>query len=65
MEVILDIESLRKDLIDYFGSAMTCGFGMAVIDVVRVQRACDEELLYIAKKCNFDLNNYVVKVLKF
>lgn len=65
MEVILDIESLRKDLIDYFGSAMTCGFGMAVIDVVSVQMANDDELVNIAEKCNFDLNNYVVKVLKF
>jgi hypothetical protein len=38
---------------------------MAVIDVVSVQIANDDELVNIAKKCNFNLNNYVVKVLKF
>ena len=65
MDVILDIEKLRSDLIDYYGSAMTCGFSVAVVDVVKVQRASDEELIDIAIKCNFDLNHYIIKVLKF
>lgn len=65
MDVILDIERLRSDLIDYFGTAFTTGFGMAVMDIVKIQRASDEELVSIAEECNFDLQRYIVKVLKY
>ena len=56
----IDIEKLRSDLIDYFGTAMASGFGMAVTDLSRVERASDEELINIALDCGFDLNDYVV-----
>lgn len=56
----IDIEKLRRDLIDYFGTAMASGFGMAVMDLSRVERASDEELINIALDCGFDLNDYVV-----
>lgn len=56
----IDIEKLRSDLIDYFGTAMASGFGMAVMDLTRVERASDEELINIALDCGFDLNDYVV-----
>ena len=45
---------------DYFGTAMASGFGMAVMDLSRVERASDEELINIALDCGFDLNDYVV-----
>lgn len=56
----IDIEKLRRDLIDYFGTAMASGFGMAVMDLTKVERASDEELINIALDCGFDLNDYVV-----
>ena len=56
----IDIEKLRSDLIDYFGTAMASGFGMAVMDLTRVERASAEELINIALECGFDLNDYVV-----
>ena len=56
----IDIEKLRRDLIDYFGTAMARGFGMAVMDLSKVERASDEELINIALDCGFDLNDYVV-----
>lgn len=56
----IDIEKLRRDLIDYFGTAMASGFGMAVMDLTRIERASDEELINIALDCGFDLNDYVV-----
>lgn len=56
----IDIEKLRRDLMDYFGTAMASGFGMAVMDLSRVERASDEELINIALDCGFDLNDYVV-----
>ena len=56
----IDIEKLRSDLIDYFGTAMASGFGMAVMDLSKVERDSDEELINIALDCGFDLNDYVV-----
>lgn len=65
MEAVIDIERLRNDLINYFGTAYTVGFGMAVVDVVKVQRATDEELIDIANECNINLEKYIIKVLKY
>lgn len=56
----IDIDKLREDLINYFGTAMASGFGMAVMDLSRVERASDEELIRIALDCGFDLNDYVI-----
>ncbi len=55
----IDIERLRSDLIDYFGSA-TPMFGVAIIDVVKVQNASDEEIVRIAIENGFNLSNYEV-----
>lgn len=54
----IDYESLRKDLIDYFGSAIPM-FPVAVVDVVKVERATESELVEIAIKNGFDLSNYI------
>lgn len=56
----IDIDKLREDLINYFGTAMASGFGMAVMDLSRVERASDEEVIKIALECGFDLDDYVV-----
>ena len=58
----IDFEKLREDLINYFGTAMSSGYGMAVIDLVRVERASYEELISIALECGFDLNDYVILI---
>lgn len=54
---MIDYEKLRKDLVDYFGTAFTLN-PMAMVDLLRVQNASDEELVDIALKNNFDLNRY-------
>lgn len=54
---MIDYEKLRKELIDYFGTAFTLN-PMAMVDLLRVQNASDEELVDIALKNNFDLNRY-------
>ena len=53
----IDIERLREDLINYFGTAMM-KFPMAMMDLSRVENASDEELIMIAQKCNFNLSKY-------
>ena len=55
----LDIERLRNDLMNYFGTAMFSGFPMAVIELSKIENASDEEILEIAQNNNFDLGNYI------
>lgn len=64
MEVELDFERLRNDLMDYYGTAMCSGFGMAVVDLVKIQNASYEKLIQYARECNIDIEKYIIKVLK-
>lgn len=54
----LDIERLRNDMEDYYGIAMFSGFPMAVMDLSKVARASDEELIRMAEKNGVDLRKY-------
>jgi len=56
----VDIDKIRADLIDYFGTAMTGGFPMAVVDLAKIETASAEEVVQIALKNGFDLNKYVI-----
>ena len=55
----LDTDKLRKDLTDYYGTAMSNGFPMAVIDLEKAERASDEELVEMAEKEDVDLSRYI------
>ena len=55
----VDIESLRNDLIDYYGSAMFIVSPVALIDLTNVEHASDEELIRMAIANRFDILNYV------
>ena len=56
----IDIEALRRDLADYFGTAAFSGMPMAMMDLSRVENASPEELVRIAQKNGFDLTKYRV-----
>lgn len=56
----IDIERLRKDLIDYFGSAIFI-MPIAIIDLSKVEKASEIELIKIAEDNNFDLEDYIIK----
>lgn len=58
MELKIDIEQLKKDLIDYFGSAVPYN-GVAIMDVIAVEHADAEELVNIALQNGFNLDDYV------
>ena len=60
MEYEIDIRRLRRDLEDYYGTAMFSGFPMAVMDVSRVERMSAQELVELAQKNGVDLRKYVV-----
>jgi len=55
---MLDVRSLRQDLIDYFGTAKIEN-PAATIDLIRVQNADMKGLIDIAEEVGFDLENYV------
>ena len=60
-----DYDSLRHDLMDYYGTAMCSGLPMAVIDLGKVERASEQELLRIAQKEHFNLDQYVQQEWKW
>lgn len=53
----IDYESLRRDLLDYFGS-VTPLFPMAIIDVSYIEQASYSELIYVAINNGFDISCY-------
>ena len=53
-----DIERLREDLKDYYGTAILSGFPMAIMEVEKVSRASDEELIRMAEKNGMNLQRY-------
>ena len=57
----IDIESLRKDLIDYYGAAWQAGMPAAIVDMGNVKAADDEEVVEIALKNRFDLKKYEIR----
>lgn len=59
-EINIDIERLRQDLIDYFGTA-TAVYPVAIMDVIEVENASNYKLIEIAKSNGFDINDYIVE----
>ena len=57
----IDIERLRQDLINYFGSAMMFQ-PLAIADLSKVENASPEELVRIAIANGFDLEDYKIYV---
>jgi len=53
-----DMESLRSDLMDYFGTAAFSVAPIAMCDVACVQNADDDELIEIAQESGFDVRKY-------
>lgn len=59
MEQNIDINTLRKDLIDYYGTASFNGFPAAVMDLSRIERMSDGELIRFALEKGVDLDKYI------
>lgn len=54
----INIELLRKDLKDYYGTAMFGGSPMAMMELSEVERASEKELIRLAEKNQKDLRKY-------
>ena len=59
----IDISLLRRDLIDYIGSASSF-MPYALIDVTELETASDEEIVGKALSFGFNLNNWIALVEK-
>ena len=58
---MIDIEKLRDDLINYFGTAIFYN-PVAMMDLEKVKKANDEELKKIAKENGFNLERYKKRI---
>lgn len=54
----IDVDALRRDLEDYYGSAMCSGFPMAVVELSQVENASPQELVELSRRAGFDLSDY-------
>lgn len=59
MEQKIDIDCLREDLLDYYGTAMFNDFAMAAMNVQFIEMASDQDLVAIAQKEGVDLTKYI------
>lgn len=60
MEYEIDVNRLRRDMKDYYGTAMFNGFPMAVMDLSKVERLSDRDLIELAQKNGMDLRKYII-----
>ena len=54
----IDFDSLRNDLINYFGTARS-NYPVAIVDVINVESASDIELLNIINSTDLNIFNYI------
>lgn len=52
-----DIDEIKAELEDYYGTAMTNGFPMAVIDLGNLDEMDEEELRELAIEAGIDVRN--------
>lgn len=60
VEITIDIDRLRRDLENHFGTAAFSGVPVAMMDVWEIQRMSNEEVVDKALKEGFDLFRYQV-----
>lgn len=57
----IDYESLRKDLENFaLGAHFGGNIGVATLYYDRIVKADEDELIQIAKECNFPLEDYII-----
>lgn len=57
----INVNKLRKDLIEHFTASMFIVSPVALMDLTKVENASDEEVIKIAIDNRFDLNHYLKK----
>ena len=55
----IDINKLKRDLIDYYTSAMFIASPIAIMDLDKVERASDKDIVEIALNNKIELRKYL------
>lgn len=58
MEITIDIDRLRSDLEDYYGTGAFSGMPAMMMEVFDVQKMSDEDVVRKAQQEGFDLFRY-------
>ncbi|MBE7053577.1 MAG: hypothetical protein E7391_04805 [Ruminococcaceae bacterium] len=53
-----DIDRLKEDIIDYYGTAISSDLFPALVEIVNVDKMTGEELLSLAQELGFNIDNY-------
>ena len=59
MEVTIDIDKLKQDLINYIGTSLSHN-PVAIIELSNISNANSYELIEFALKNKFDLRKYII-----
>ena len=59
MEYKIDVDRLRDDMKNYYGTAMFNVSPVAVMDLARVEQASDQEIIEMAQKNRVNLEDYM------
>lgn len=57
----INLDKLRKDLIEHYTAAMYMVSPIAMMDIERVKKASDEELIKIALSNKLNIDDYKIK----
>lgn len=58
---LVDVDALRRYLMDYCGTAMFSGFPAALLDVADIERMSGEELCRKAEELGVDLRKFDIE----
>ena len=59
VDIINNIEKLKEDIIDYYGTAFTNDLLSALFEIENVDKMADEELIFLAEELGFNIENYI------
>ena len=58
-----DIEMIRSDLKDYYGTAMVNASPIAMVDLISLDNKSDYEILSLAVSIGMNIDNYYIKAI--
>ena len=56
--MLINIDKLKQDIINYYGTATHNGFPAAMMDVIDVENASLEKLVEMARRAGLNLKDY-------
>ena len=53
-----NIRAIKRELMDYYGTAMTAGMPMAMVDLGDLEELSDDELVELARENGINVEKY-------